>query len=258
MGLPMVVAVCSAKNAPGATTLGLGLAALWPDEPQAVLVECDPAGGDLASRFGHYPDPGLLSLAAAARSGPGGVDLAAHAQCLAVGAEVVLAPPGDSAAAGVATLAAGGPRVLRHLAADQTVIVDVGRIVRGGPGLALAGAADHVLVVCGADLPSQAQVAARLEWLRPAVAGRLWLVPTGGGYRSEEISRDLGVPVLGALPRGRLVSGALGGTLRVPNWSRLGLGRVIAQIAATLVTAQPALVVPQPHTPAPHRVEALT
>ena len=250
----MVVAICSVKEAPGVSTVALGLAALWPDEAGAVLLECDRGGGDLAARFGHYPDPGMLSLAAAARGG-GPVDLAAHTQRLGVGADVVLAPPGDTAAAGVATLATGGPRVLRRLAADRTVIVDLGRIYRGGPGLALAAAADHLLVVCGADLAAQAQVAARLEWLRPAVGGRLWLVRAGRGYHPDEISHDLGVPVIWSVPRSRLVAGALNGTLRVPNWSRLGMGRAIGQIATTLVTAQPAMVVPHPRIPTAHRVE---
>jgi hypothetical protein len=255
MAVPMVVAICSVKDAPGVSTLALGLAALWPDEPGVVLAECDPSGGDLAARFGHYPDPGLLSLAAAARGGPGQVDLAGHTQRLGSGADVVLAPPGEAAAAGVATLAGGGRGVLRHVAARRTVIVDVGRIYRGGPGLALASAADHVLVVCGASLAAQAQVAARLEWLRPAVAGRLWLVRAGRGYHPEEISRDLGVPVIWSVPRSRLVAGALNGTLRVPNWPRLGMGRAIGQIATTLVTAQPAMVVPHPRIPTAHRVE---
>lgn len=255
VGTPLVVALASVKGAPGVTTLGLGMAALWPDKPGAVLVECDADGGDLAARFGHHPDPGLTSLAAAARTGTTPLPIAAHTQRLAVGADVVLAPPGDAAGAAVATLAYAGPRLLRHLATERSVILDVGRVSRGGPGLALAAAADIVLLVVGAGLPGHAQVAARLPWLREAVDGRLWLVVAGRGpYSPEEIAASLGVPVLWTLPRGRLASAALRGELRVPNWFRLGLGHAIGEVATTLVTAQPAAVVAQPQ-PTRRRVE---
>src|SRR5262249_61331290 len=88
----MLIAVASVKGAPGVTTLALGLAALWP-ELGAVLVECDPDGGDLAARFGHHPDPGLASLAAAARTGSRAVPLAGHVQRLAGRAPGALGPP---------------------------------------------------------------------------------------------------------------------------------------------------------------------
>lgn len=240
----MLIAVASVKGAPGVTTLALGLAALWP-EPGAVLVECDPDGGDLAARFGHHPDPGLASLAAAARGGSRVVSLAEHVQRVAVGANVVLAPPGDGAAAAVQTLTYSGSEVLRRAAAEQTVVVDLGRLARGGPGLALAAAADHLLVVTGGQLAEATQVQARLEWLRPELSGRLWLVKAGeGGYRSTELARDLGVQVIWDLPQSRLGAGALCGQLRVPNWRRLKLARAIRGIATTLTTAQPASILP--------------
>jgi hypothetical protein len=206
-------------------------------------VECDPDGGDLAARFGHHPDPGLASLAAAARTGPPAVPLMEHVQRLAVGANVVLAPPGDGAAAAVRTLTSSGGRLLRRLAHDLTVVVDLGRLSRGGPGLALAAAADHLLLVTGAQLAEATQVQARLEWLRPELSGRLWLVRAGdGGYRSAELGRDLDVPVIWDLPDNRLGAGVLAGQLRVPNWRRLRLARAIRGIATTLNTVQPASI----------------
>ncbi|WP_432833062.1 hypothetical protein [Dactylosporangium sp. CA-092794] len=241
----MLIAVASVKGAPGVTTLALGLAALWP-ELGAVLVECDPDGGDLAARFGHHPDPGLASLAAAARTGLTQVPLAEHVQRLAVGANVVLAPPGDGAAAAVQTLTYSGGETLRRAGDDQPVVVDLGRLSRGGPGLALAAVADHVLVVAGAQLADATQVQARLEWLRPELSGRLWLVRAGdGGYSSTELARDLGVPVLWDLPHSRLGAGALTGQLRVPNWRRLKLARAVRGMATTLTTAQPASILPE-------------
>jgi hypothetical protein len=241
----MLIAVASMKGAPGVTTLTLGLTALWP-ELGAVLVECDPDGGDLAARFGHHPDPGLASLAAAARTGSAQVPLAEHVQRLAVGANVVLAPPGDGAAAAVQTLTYRGGEPLRRVGDDQPVVVDLGRLARSGPGMALAAVADHLLVVTSARLAEATQVQARLEWLRPELSGRLWLVRAGdGGYGSAELTRDLGVQVIWDLPHSRLGAGALTGQLRVPNWRRLKLARAIRGIATTLTTAQPASILPE-------------
>jgi hypothetical protein len=240
----MLIATASLKRSRGVTTLAVGLAALWP-ESGAVLVECDPDGGDLAARFGHHPDPGLTSLAAAARPGATDVALADHVQRLSVGVDAVLAPAGDSAAASVQTLAAGDADLLRRLAGDQPVVLDLGRLSRSGAGLDLAATADHVLVVTGGDLADVTQVQARLGWLRPAVRGRLWLVRAGaGGYSSTEIARELGVQVIWDLPQSRLGAGALTGQLRVPNWRRLGLARALRGIATTLNTAQPASILP--------------
>ena len=46
-----LVALCSLKGSPGVTTAALGLAAGWPSAEQPVVVECDPAGGDLLGRY---------------------------------------------------------------------------------------------------------------------------------------------------------------------------------------------------------------
>src|SRR5437763_930180 len=61
-----VVVFCTGKSA-GVSTLALAVAARWPQPGAALLVEADPAGGDLAARFGLRPAPGLTSAAAAGR-----------------------------------------------------------------------------------------------------------------------------------------------------------------------------------------------
>src|ERR1019366_10538581 len=43
--------LCSAKGAPGVTTLACVLGAVWPTHRAVVVAECDPSGGDLAGRF---------------------------------------------------------------------------------------------------------------------------------------------------------------------------------------------------------------
>ena len=60
-----LITICSAKHSPGVTTLGQALAL----QTGALFIEADPAGGDLAARWGVPTDPGMLTLAAASRRG---------------------------------------------------------------------------------------------------------------------------------------------------------------------------------------------
>jgi MinD-like ATPase involved in chromosome partitioning or flagellar assembly len=62
-----VLALASAKGAPGVTTAAVALGAVWPR--RVLLVEGDPAGGDLAARFHLPPEPNLVSLGMVARRG---------------------------------------------------------------------------------------------------------------------------------------------------------------------------------------------
>ena len=62
-----VVALASLKSSPGTTTAALALCQVWPSVRRALLIEADPGGGVIAARMGDSPDPGLITLAAAAR-----------------------------------------------------------------------------------------------------------------------------------------------------------------------------------------------
>jgi hypothetical protein len=239
-----LVVVGSVKDAPGVTTLAVGMVAGWP-QPGAVLLEADSDGGDLAARFGHHPDPGLVSFAAGARSGTDAGLLRRHVQRLRLDVDVVLAPPGDSAIAAVQTLAYGGPQLLRHAAGDATVVVDVGRLAQGGPGLALAAMAADVVLVAHPTLDQLIQVQARLGWLRETLGGRLWLALSGPGpYRPAEIARDLGVDVAGQLPDDARGAGVLSGRLVGRGWQRLRLPRAARALAWRLHDARPRRAAP--------------
>jgi len=239
-----LLVVGSVKDAPGVTTLAMGLVAGWP-QPGAVLLEADPDGGDLAARFGHHPDPGLMSFAAAARLGSDAGLLRQHAQRLRLDVDVLLAPPGDAAIAAVQTLAYGGPQVLRHGAGDATMVMDVGRLALGGPGLALAALAADVVLVARPTLDQLTQVQARLGWMRETLRGRLWLALSGPGpYPAAEIARDLRVDVVGELPDDRRGAGVLAGRLVGRGWQRLRLPRAARAIAWRLHDARPQPAVP--------------
>jgi MinD-like ATPase involved in chromosome partitioning or flagellar assembly len=90
----MLIAICSLKSSPGVTTLTVALGARWPGSETPVVVEADPAGGDLLTRFRLNPDLTVVGLAASTRV-RGAVDLeelARHVQFLPGGLRVVPGP----------------------------------------------------------------------------------------------------------------------------------------------------------------------
>lgn len=92
-----VIALCSLKGSPGATTAALALATSTTLRADTLLVEADPAGGDLAARLGFPSEPGLASLAAAGRRELDARLVEQHRQQVA-GIDIVAAPVGASAA----------------------------------------------------------------------------------------------------------------------------------------------------------------
>ena len=233
--MQMLVVVGSIKGSPGATSVALGMAARWPDGP-AVLVEADSDGGDLAARFGANPEPGLAGLVLQIRAdGPDRVDLDGFTQRLSLGADVVLAPPSDAAAAAVEQL--GAVQVLQRAAQDRPLIVDVGRLSRRSPLVPVVRAAEHVVVVVTPHLADLTQVSSRL---RTVARGRVWVWLSGGGaYDEAEVRQDLDVPVLGAVGRDKVGSGILAGRyVAAPGWWRFPMVRAAQDAAARL--AEPA------------------
>jgi hypothetical protein len=232
-----LVALVSAKGAPGVTTLALTLGALA--GPDAVVADLDPAGGDLALRYRTPegdpldPDCGLLSLAATLRgttglpvveAGTGGPDapvpspLAPYTQELAGGLAVLTGVRRPEQMSGLAPL---WPQIIRALrSAPGLVVADCGRVWPGSPVLPVLQAADAVLVPARAELEDLAHLRERLPMLTaalppaPATGGRLGVVLLAGEReraaavtRTRQLLRAAGlrVPVVGSVaddPRG--------------------------------------------------------
>jgi len=223
-----VLALTSAKGAPGVSTAALAMTLLWPRA--ALLAECDPAGGSsvlagyLRGTVAH--SRGLLPLALAQRHEsleqalwPQTVPLTGdpHAASVAAGAgDRWLLPGLSDAAQAPSTAALWGPlgSVLASLErAGTDVIVDAGRLGTAHAPTALLRQADLVLLVMGTNLPAVAAVKARLNLLREdlsvtGAAGRtdghlsnlaLLLVGQGRPYGAKEISAACGVPVVACL-----------------------------------------------------------
>ncbi len=193
----MAVTALTAVRSCGVTTLTTALAATWPAGRRVLLAELDPAGATLAAGSGWAPEPGLVSLAAAARRGGDPTLVWEHCQELPGGVSVLAGP--SSADHARTALGMLGPLLARLGELDADVLADCGRLDPGADFGTLAVADRMVLVArpCLADLHALA------TWREnhPLDARNLGLVLIGDGpYPDDEIAEALGVEVLARLP----------------------------------------------------------
>jgi MinD-like ATPase involved in chromosome partitioning or flagellar assembly len=222
-----VVALVSAKGSPGVTTTAVGLAARWP-KGRPVVVEADPAGGDLAARFGLSTVLGVASAALDCRDPAAMLDPRRWVQVLPCGVDVLLAPPGVEAAACLSVLGGHARRVLGVLAESYPlVLVDAGRWSPGSPADAVIMAADVVLVVARPRLEELAQAEARVAGLRELAADVRLVLVGEGPWPQREVAARLGVPVVDVLPVDGQGAGVLSGS-KVPRrgWDAIGWTRL--------------------------------
>jgi MinD-like ATPase involved in chromosome partitioning or flagellar assembly len=182
-----LVSFLSAKGSPGVTTTALLSAALWPRP--AVVLDADPAGGDVAVRVPAAdggvldPDRGLLPLLTSARRGLSGAQVLEQAQVAAGGTRVVcgLAGPEQSLAAGAgwAALAVAAAE-LRNASTPVDVLVDAGRVGADAVHLDLLRAADTVVLVVRADTASVLHARERLRVLGGVLRRADGLLPRTG------------------------------------------------------------------------------
>jgi hypothetical protein len=229
----MLIALCSLKGSPGVTTTAVALAARWPAMQKPIVVECDPAGGDLAARFHLSATPGLMSLAAAARRNRDASVLWQHSQRLPAGIAVVPGPVGaQQAHAALRLLALGRTSVLR-VAGDQSglvVLADCGRVDPESPALPVVQAADAMVLFAHAHDEELSHVAGELpaaaKWNR-----RPSFVLVGGGYPTDEVERALHIGVLARLPHDAKGADVLCGRHTGAGPSRSALGQAAARLA---------------------------
>lgn len=201
-----MLVLASAKGAPGVTTASLALTWVWPRP--ILMVEADPAGGDVLAGYFAGADPphgGLLGLALSTRrQPPQAPDVVRRALHLdSSGDRSVLAAPVDPSQCRPIVDAAPSLRDALASTANsgRDVIVDAGRIhASGSPWLEKA---DVVLLVMRASLRSASAVRGLTTSLAEAIRTRdrvgLVIVGDRGRYSAAEISEALSTPVLGAL-----------------------------------------------------------
>ncbi|WP_160049863.1 hypothetical protein [Nocardiopsis sp. FR4] len=244
--MPRTVALFSLGGAPGVTSAATALAAVWPGEPGAVLVEADASGGDLAAWRRLHPEPGLTGLAAASRHG-GVPEPGAHTQTLPGGLAVCPAPVTAGTAEGAVRLLSRNPAVL---AWDQVpaVVLDLGRLTPGSAATALAAHADAVFLVVPDALAQLRRAREAAPDLAAALPGLRVLVAGGRGGVGE-IADALGLPVWGRLPEDRRSAAFLRGETHLGRPYRRPLFRAVARLAGDL--AAPVAAAPAPAVPAP-------
>ena len=210
------VALCSIKGSPGVTTLATLLASTWPDRAVGpiVVVEADPAGGDLAGRFGLSGNVGWSSLRSSERRSLDGWSLDSHLQYLPGGLPVLAAGRGSDVPDADDPLctplwAPLGERRDRI----ESIVVDLGRLspVSGGVQTWMARS-DRTLVVARGGTADLLHVRERAAWLMDATDGAVGLVTVGPAPSAHELHEFTGLELVGRLPLdGRAAAVAAGG-----------------------------------------------
>jgi MinD-like ATPase involved in chromosome partitioning or flagellar assembly len=211
-----LIAIASAKGAPGATVTSLALTFAWPRS--AILAECDPAGGSIQAGYlgGQLTaERGLAKLAIAERHGRFYDEFGR--QLIDLGADAQQQHhrwllPGVTDPAHAASLTpAMWERLGGYLAQLEDtepafdVLADCGRIPALNAPLALMHHAEVVLLVIERTMPSISSARPRVLLLRRELedhgVGVLRLLVRGRGpYGVKEIAEELQVPVLAELP----------------------------------------------------------
>lgn len=236
-----VLALASAKGSPGATTAALLLAASWPAPRRALLVEADPAGGDVAAWFQLTADPGLVSLIAAGRHSLDAASVPEHAQPLpgARPVDALLAPA--SSEQSTAALSAARGRLGPALAAvGPDVLLDCGRLDAGSPSTDLAVEADLLVWVVRPTLGDVHHLANRIPTVRRTGPTAVLLVGDSP-YGAADVADAVGLPAVGVLARDDRAAAALRGEAGTRHLERSGLfrsARAVAESLSALVPAQ--------------------
>lgn len=245
MGL---IAFASVKSSPGVTTAALALASVWPPSQRVIVAEFDPAGGDIATRFGRVFEPGVISLAAAARRSTGSASVSDHCQQVLGGLDVLLAPASSAQLAAAVRLLDERREWAEMSAGEPQILADCGRLV-DEPYIAHLLQVSTLLVVLVRPILSEIHhVSSRLPALH-ALAGRVALVLCGPGpYSAIEVADTLNIEVLGSVSRdaesAAILAGAPGSRRAL---ARLPLLRSAAELVEKLhvderTAAEPATV----------------
>jgi hypothetical protein len=236
-----LLTLLAGKGTPGVTTSALALAAVWPRH--CVLVEADPAGGDLPYRLRRADgnplalDRGVVSLATAARAAADPRILDQHTQDLAGGLPVLIGPTSSLQASG---LEASWPRLAALLSGtdDVDVLADVGRLSASTP-TPLLTVADLVVLTCRADVASVAHTRAALRQLNRTHSLTPVVMVIGGSRavaQVREALRPLGeVDVVGPLADDPPAAAGLAGrwTRRLDRSGLVTSARAVARILDT-------------------------
>ncbi len=237
----------------GTTTAVMALANVWPSERRLLVAECDPAGGDLAPRYGLRLEPGLMSLAAAARRDLSPATVWANTQSLPGGLAVLVAPAAAEQSRAALVPIAGRLATAMGQEPGCDVFADCGRLDPASPALEIARSADLTVVVARATLEESVHVLARVAALRSlGCEVVVVLVEEDAGslsrrpYRAEEVAGVVGAEVVGSLAhdsRGAaMLAGSPAGSKALQRCPLIRSARTVAATLAARVARQEPVV----------------
>lgn len=223
------IAFLSAKGSPGVTTTVCALGAVWSDEREPVVVECDPSGGDVAVRFGLRPEPGLTTFVLGMRQGADQRKLEDHLQRLPGGLSVILGAVGSDVCAAADRELAGADL---DSFPDLDLLWDCGRFDRSAAGaLRVIARADLAVLVgspCSGTVAHGQAVVRQLKALPGFDLSRLEFLAIGDGdFTDSEVAESLELNVLGRLPWDSRAAAVIGGNSAPPR--TLARSALIAQ-----------------------------
>jgi MinD-like ATPase involved in chromosome partitioning or flagellar assembly len=255
----------SCHGAPGVTTTVMGLAAAWRSTTgrDVVVIEADPDGGVLASRFdGLRADRSLADVVVNVRRSFDIGAVTSVAQHVWGAVPVVVAPP--SAEETHSALSAGGDRLAAGLASstDVDVLVDVGRLTPRSPALHLARRSVATIFVSRPTFEATASAATRIPEISAHGCEPSLLLVGDRPYSPEETQHAVGAAIIGVLPHDERAAGVFaGGPGSERHVRRSLLWRSFCELSSRLVTLVPPTidlteVQPSPASIADHRARA--
>jgi hypothetical protein len=236
-------AFASTHGSPGVTTTVLGLAATWAASTgrQVIVLEADPDGGVMASRFGELrADRTLADLVVGVRRSFDTDAVLSSAQRLWGGLPVVVAPP--SAEQSHAALTTGGDRLAAGLAAtdDLDVLVDLGRLTQRSPAFHLARRAVLTSFVCRPQFEAVASLSDRVPEIAERGCGTGLLLVGDRPYSAADVEAAVDAPVVAVLPDDPRAAGVIAGAAGSPRQlHRSLLWRSLGDLASRLVARVP-------------------
>lgn len=253
-----VIALASAKGAPGVTTASLALTLTWAG--RCVLAECDPAGGSIHAGYlaGALPaDRGIRELAVAELRGEDMrqrwwgqlVDLQ-HPQRERLLLPGITDPVQSGALRPVWDRLAAFFAELEHTDPAYDVIVDCGRLAVPNPPWPVLHSADVVLLVVRASLPGMFAALPAIRALRTQLTEHgtgttsLGLLLTGPGDQPARVlAKQLQTPVVAQLPDDPRTAHVLchGGGVRIKSTLMSAAAETHRLLAAHIQTRRTAL-----------------
>ncbi len=228
------------------TTTAVALASAWPASHDALLVEADPAGGDLAAWFDLPVSPSLSTVVTRVLDGSW-TEVERHVRAANSGLRVIPAPPRSGEAA---QAVAESARSLVTCLADRyspVVVADTGRVQPSPAAHPFLGAAAVTVVVHRQATQSPRAAAVRLQRLADqleaimslptaAVVAVIGAAPFAVGDVESFLGESVGVLPIVGLPVDELAAAVFGGRTGVSSrrLARFPLLKAAGDLAAVV------------------------